>query len=250
MIAIVLAGGYAKRLWPLTLDKPKVLLPVAEKPVIEYVVEKVLKISPPVRKIIVSTNLRFQPQFEEWLETKVYNNIELVPDNSTNESEKAGAVKALFNIASNLEEDFLVLAGDNLFTDELTDLICFFNEKYSPIVCLYRTRDLGEARRGSTAILEEDRRIVNFVEKPENQKTSLVGTCIYAFPARIKARLKEYVELGLSPDEPGRFIEWLHKKEKVYGYLLKNYLWDMGTLESYRNTEKIFRTLHRRGAKE
>jgi len=240
MIAIILAGGYAKRLWPLTLDKPKVLLPVAGKPVIDYVVEKVLRVSPRVRKINVSTNLRFQPQFEEWLKTKGYNNIELVPDNSRNEYEKIGAVKALSNIASTISEDFLVLAGDNLFLDELNGLIQFFNEKHSPVVALYHAKDMDEAKKGATVILDEERRILDLVEKPENPKTTLVGACLYAFPARITMRFEEYVELRLSQDEPGRFIEWLHKTEPVYGYTLKDYLWDIGTIESYAAAEKFF----------
>jgi len=241
MIAIVLAGGYAKRLWPLTLDKPKVLLTVAGKPVIDYVVEKALRVSPPVGKIIVSTNLRFQLQFQEWLENRGYGNVELVPDNSTNEYEKVGAVKALSNIASRISEDFLVLAGDNLFPDELNGLAKFFGEKHSPVVALYRARDLDQARKGATAVLDEDSRILEFTEKPENPKTALVGACVYAFPLRTSMRLREYVELDLPCDEPGRFIEWLHKMEPVYGYMLKDYLWDIGTIESYKETEKYFR---------
>jgi glucose-1-phosphate thymidylyltransferase len=242
MIAVVLAGGYAKRLWPLTLDKSKVLLSVAGKPVIDYVVEKILKVSPPVKKIIVSTNLRFQPQFEGWLEAKGYGNVEFVPDKTMDEHEKIGAVRALSNVASTINEDFLVLAGDNLFVDELDGLIRFFNEKHSPVVALYsdRDRDLGGAKKGATVILDDDKRIVEFVEKPENPKTTLVGACLYAFPSRISKRLREYVELGLPQDEPGRFIEWLHRVEPVYGYMLKDYLWDIGTLESYRAADIFF----------
>jgi len=239
MIAVILAGGYAKRLWPLTLDKPKVLLPVAGKPVIDYVVEKVLRVNPPIRKIIISTNLRFQSQFEEWLETKGYSNVELIPDNSTNEYEKIGAVKALSNIASTVSEDFLVLAGDNLFLDELNGLIQFFNEKYSSVVALYSARDLEDAKRGATVILDEDGRIVVFIEKPENLKTMLVGACLYAFPSRISIRLKEYLQRGLPRDEPGRFIEWLYKLESVYGYMLKGYFLDIGTPSSYKEAENF-----------
>lgn len=241
MIAVILAGGYAKRLWPLTLDKPKVLLPIAGKPIIDCVVEKALRINPPVTKIIVSTNLRFQSQFEEWLGPKGYCNVELVPDNSTNGYEKIGAVKALSDIASTISEDFLVLAGDNLFVGDLDDLITFFTEKNSPIVALYHSAHFNEAKNGAIAIINEDKKIMDFIEKPKDPKTTLIGACIYAFPERIVTRLKEYVDLGLPQDEPGRFIEWLHKKEEVYGYMLKSNLWDIGTLESYREAENHFR---------
>lgn len=238
MIAIILAGGYAKRLWPLTLDKPKALLPVAGKTAIDYVIKKVLRLNPPVSKIIILTNLRFQSQFDMWLESKGYGNVELVPDNSMNESEKVGAVKALCSATSNLDEDFLVIAGDSLFADELDGLVRFFDEKHSSLVALYSARDLDEARRGATVVLDDDRRVVEFIEKPVNPKTTLVSACLYAFPSRISTRLREYAELGLPKDEPGRFIEWLYRTEPVYGYILNDHLLDMGTPESYEEARK------------
>jgi glucose-1-phosphate thymidylyltransferase len=243
MIAVVLAGGYAKRLWPLAMDKPKALLPVAGKPIIDYVLKKILKINPPIRKIIVSTNLRFQPQFKEWLETRGYDNVELIPDSSRNECDKIGAVKALSNIASAISEEFIVLAGDNLFLDELNGFVQFFNEKRSPVVALYHARNLDEAKKGSTVILNDNCRIMDFIEKPENPKTTQVGACLYAFPSRIGMSLKDYVALGLPQDEPGKFIEWLHKVEPVYGYMLNSYLLDIGTLESYKEAENSIKRL-------
>jgi glucose-1-phosphate thymidylyltransferase len=241
MIAIVLAGGYAKRLWPLTLDKPKALLPIAGKPMIDYVAEKVVSLNPPMSKIVLSTNLRFQPQFQAWLEAKGYRGIELVPDDSLREEEKPGAIRAIANIVSTTgEEDVLVLAGDNLFTDDLADFLRFFDEKRVSTIALYHARSLEEVGRGATVTLDEAGRVLEFVEKPLYPKTTLVGACVYAFPEGIGARLKEYLELGLPTDEPGRFIEWLHKREPVYGCMLQDYLWDIGTLESYRAADEFF----------
>ena len=241
MIAIVLAGGYAKRLWPLTLDKPKALLPVAGKPMIDYAVEKLIPLNPPISRIVLSTNLRFHPQFQEWLRARRYPSIELVPDSSLKEEEKLGAIRALANIiAKTDDEDFLVLAGDNLFTDDLEGFLRFFDEKHASTIALYHARSIEEARRGATVTIDEEGRILEFVEKPVHPKTTLVGACVYAFPVGIGKRLKEYLDLGQSGDEPGRFIEWLHKQEPVYGYMLKDYLWDIGTLESYRAADKFF----------
>lgn len=241
MIAIILAGGYAKRLWPLSLNMPKVLLPIAGKPIIDYAIEKVLEIIPPPSKIIVSTNQRFQLQFEEWLKNKEYDNIELIPDALIKESEKMGAIKALSDIVSVISQDFIILAGDNLFTDELNSMMRFFNKVYSPVVALYHARNLVEAKRGATVVLDANRRIVEFIEKPQNPKTSLIGACLYAFPFKTIPRFQEYIGLGLSNDEPGKFIEWLYKVEPVYGYMLHDYLWDIGTHESYQFARKFFR---------
>jgi len=241
MIAIVLAGGYAKRLWPLTLNKPKALLPIAGKPMIDYAVEKLVPLNPPISRIILSTNLRFQPQFREWLRARGYPNLELVPDSSLREEEKIGAIRALANImAKTGDEDVMVLAGDNLFTDDLEGFLRFFDEKHASTIALYYAKSVDEARRGATVTIDEEGRALEFVEKPTHPKTTLVGACVYAFPAGIGKRLKEYLELGLPADEPGRFIEWLHKQEPVYGYMLKDYLWDIGTLESYRAADRFF----------
>jgi len=240
LIAIILAGGYAKRLWPLTLNMPKALLPIASKPMIDRVMEKLIPLSPSITKIIISTNLRFQPQFQSWLEARKYSNIELVPDISQSEEEKLGALRALANIAAKINEDMLVIAGDNLFTDNLKGFLHFFHERHASTVALYHAKNMDEARSGATVSLDNEDRIVEFVEKPSNPKATLVGACVYAFPEKIRNKLKEYLELGLPTDEPGRFIEWLHKQEPVYGYILKDYLWDIGTLESYQAADKFF----------
>ena len=242
MIGIILAGGYAKRLWPLTMDKPKALLPIAGRPILDYVVDKLIPLDPPMHRIVLSTNLKFQPQFQKWLETSLYRNIELTPEKSSSEKEKLGAVRALADIVETVaSEDILVLPGDNLFTDKLRDFIHFFCEKRAPTVALYHAKNLTETEKGSTVKVDEDGRILEFKEKPEHPTTTLVGAAIYAFPAGINRRFGEYLQSGLATDEPGRFIEWLHKREPVFGFMLKDYLWDIGTLDSYRAADEFFR---------
>ena len=241
MIAIILAGGYAKRLWPLTLDKPKALLPIAGKPMIDHVVEKLTSLDPPMHKIILSTNLKFHSQFQKWLKNSEYHGIELMPENSSKEEEKLGAVRAIADVVEKIgKEDVLVLAGDNLFTDKLDGFLRFFYEKHAPTIALYYARSVAETKKGSTVVIGESGRILEFVEKPRRPKTTLVGSCVYAFPAGIDKRLKEYLKLGLAVDEPGRFIEWLHKQESVYGYMLEDYLWDIGTIDSYKAADEFF----------
>jgi glucose-1-phosphate thymidylyltransferase len=241
MIAIILAGGYARRLWPLTFDKPKALLPIAGKPIIHYVVEKLISLDPPMRRIVLSTNLKFHYQFQKWLRNSGFHGIELIPEESSKEEEKLGAVKALADIIEKIgEEDVFVLAGDNLFTDKADGFLRFFYEKRVPTVALYWARSVAEVKGGSTVALGENGKILEFVEKPKHPKTKLVGACVYAFPAGIGKRLQKYLELGLATDEPGRFIEWLQKQEPVYGYMLKDRLWDIGTIRSYNAANKFF----------
>jgi glucose-1-phosphate thymidylyltransferase len=241
MITIILAGGYAKRLQPLTKNKPKPLLPVAGKPILKYILEKVEEL--PVNHIILSTNMRFKSEFEEWLAVNGYGDVDVVADDSRCEEEKPGAVKALAELTANLHDDRLIVAGDNLFTDGLKGMVEMFNRLRAPVIALYDVKSLEAAKNYSTVTVNQDGRIVGFTEKPSNPKTTLIGTCIYIFPSRILPKIKEYVDKGLGADEPGRFIEWLHKQEPVYGYRLKGEWWDIGTPETYTQANKSFTKL-------
>jgi glucose-1-phosphate thymidylyltransferase len=233
MIGIVLAGGYAKRLWPLTLDKPKPLLPVGGQLMIDYALEEISMSGSVIRKIIVLTNARFLSQFQTWAEGKHPKNIEILSDGSSSEEDKPGAIGALISIASDITDDFLVIAGDCIYPRGLEGLLRYFFERNAPVVGVYSATEVDKVRRGSAVELLPDSRIADFVEKPQDPTSDLVGAVVYAFPRRIRDRLKEYSELGLNRDEPGRFIEWLHKQETVYGYLLEGDVCDIGTIESY-----------------
>ena len=143
-------------------------------------------------------------------------------------------------IVRTISEEVLIVPGDNLFTDDLQGFLRFFSEKHAPTIALYHAKSVDETRKGSSVAVDEDGRVLEFVEKPVRPKTTLVGASIYAFPAGIHRRFGEYLGLGLDASEPGRFIEWLHKQESVYGYLFRNCVWDIGTLDSYRATDEFF----------
>jgi len=230
MIAIILAGGKGERLRPFTEDRPKALLPIGKKAVIDYTLDKVGRLHG-IKESLILVSPKFQRHFKDWLKNRDLSNIKIIPD----KKEKVGAIKALADaIRNNPDYDSLVLCSDNIFDDSLTDFLNFFHEKNrSPIMALYHAKTLDETKQGSNVIIDSECRISEFEEKPVFPKTILVGACIYAFPKEINKRFKEYLKTGLSLDEPGRFIEWLHKKETVYGYELKGNLTDVGTVESY-----------------
>ncbi len=242
LYAIVLAGGYAKRLWPLTLNTPKALLPIAGKPLLDYIIEKLQALTPTLNKIILSTNLRFQPQFLEWLAARAYQNIEVVPDDSESEAEKPGAIKAMAKIiASNEEDDVLVIAGDGMFRDDLSGMIQTFNQKHFAVVALYEVSSLEEAKRCAVITADQSGKIVEFTEKPARPKTTMVCGAVYAFRKGVNKRFTEYLSSGLPADQPGRFVEWLYRQEPVYGYMLNDPLWDIGTQESYQACGEYFK---------
>lgn len=239
MIAIILAGGYAKRLRPLTENKAKPLLPIAGKPIIEHIIDKLIELKE-VRKIIISTNIKFKPHFEEWLKNTGYRNVEIIADNSRCEEEKPGAVKALTNITSKINDDCIVIAGDNLFTSNLKNLVNLFKEEKYPIIALYDVENLNLAKKYAVVELDSQGRIIEFKEKPLNPKTTLIATCIYLLPNQTLPKLEEYVKKKIGNDEPGRLIEWLHKQEPIHGYPIQGYWYDIGSLEQYEKACRIF----------
>jgi glucose-1-phosphate thymidylyltransferase len=238
-MAIILAGGFAKRLWPLTLNKPKPLLPIAGRPALDYILEKILVLKPSIDKILISTSSKFEEQFKEWSSKYRDQRVEIVPDGSWREEDKPGAIGALASLSNMINEDVLVVGGDNLFTDDLAPFLAFFKEKRASTVGVYRAANAEQVKRGSAVIIDGEGKIVSFLEKPNTVHTSLVGAVIYAFPEKVCDWLNEYARLKLPRDEPGRFIEWLHKKEQVYAYMLKNMVWDFGTLESYKQINHL-----------
>lgn len=241
MKALILAGGYGTRLWPLTKDKPKPLLPVAGKPVIEYLIEKIVNVD--VKEIIISTNSRFQANFEKYLSQLWLTDIKLAVEPSRSENEKLGAIRALANLAPSIDDDCLIAAGDNIFTSSLKGLVWKFNNSHLPIVGLYNLESFELVRRYGVAVLDSGGKIVDFSEKPKEPKTTLIGTCLYLFPRETLQRLNEYVNLGLDCDSPGKFIEWLSKKETVLGFVLTGIWYDIGNMDTYQEANRYFSTL-------
>lgn len=241
LYAIVLAGGYATRLWPLTKGTAKALLPIAGKPILNYLIDKLQAIQPQISRIIISTNLLFQLQFEGWLTMSGYRDIMLIPDHASNETEKPGAIRAMADIIGELpDDDVLVIAGDGMFNDDLSGLIQLFLKKQESVVAIYYACSLEDAKRCATVSMAKDGQIVEFIEKPVEPKTKKVCGAVYLFKKGIGKQLNTYLELKHSADQPGRFVEWLCRREPVYGYMLSDPLWDIGTHQAYQACDEYF----------
>jgi glucose-1-phosphate thymidylyltransferase len=237
--AVVLAGGYAKRMWPLTRNLPKSLLPLGDRPALDHIVDKLLETD--LRSITILTNLRFKPHFEAWLKKRPVNLVEIVAERSRREEEKLGAIGALAELITKLEaDDYLIMAGDNIITASIRDLVDFYTQKRSPVLAIAEAKSREDVLRSSSVILGKDGEVVWFKEKPTEVKTMLIGACIYVLPYRVLLRTKEYLPESGNRDEPGGFMEWLYTKERVYGYVLPGGLWDIGTIESYEQLNKRY----------
>jgi len=234
MKTVIMAGGYATRLWPITKTKPKPLLPTGRKRIIDHIYEKVRKFDFP---IIVSTNKRFEDDFREWSRNK---EVELIVESTLREEEKLGAVRALAEVAKLVDDELLVVAGDNLFSFELDDFMGFYGKKGASATALYDVGDPELASRYGVAEVEGGR-IVNFVEKPEKPPSTLVGIGIYAFNREAVGLLVDYVESGEKHDNLGDFISYLCKRTELYGFPFSNGNWyDVGNADSYIEAIKFY----------
>ncbi|MEM4524289.1 MAG: NDP-sugar synthase [Archaeoglobaceae archaeon] len=233
MKAIIMAGGYATRLWPITKSRAKPLLPIGSKKIIDLVYEKIVDLELPV---IVSTNKRFEEDFKEWAKGK---KVEIIAENTRSEEEKLGAVKALAEIAKDIKDDLLVVAGDNVFSFSLKELYWKFMERKKPVIGLYDVGDLELAKRYGVAELEGER-VVRFYEKPEKPPSSLIGIGVYFLPEESIKLLLEYVANSKRSDNLGDFISYLCEKEEVLGQKFNGNWYDVGNADSYIEAFKSY----------
>ena len=231
MKTIILAGGYATRLLPITEDRPKPLLPVAGKPIIDYILASG---SLPGRPI-VSTNRRFVSQFEAWQANSGWD-VDLVAEQTTNEEEKLGTVGAMAYLVEKLgiDEDILVIGGDNIFEFAIEDLLSAYHGQ--PLVALFDLKDLEQVRgRYGVAIVQGDR-IVDFQEKPQQPKSTLASTACYVYPKQVLPSISEFYEKAeAGKDAPGYFNEWLLKERdlQIDAFIFDTWWHDIGDRASY-----------------
>ena len=233
MQAVVLAGGYATRLWPVTKNRPKMLLPVGESTVIDRILGE-LESDDRVDEVYVSTNERFAEDFEAHMAESDFEKPRLSIEQTSEEDEKFGVVGALAQLVEReglRGEDLLVVAGDNLISFGLSDFIDTFEDRGATTLAAY---DVGSYERATSyGVLElDDKRVVDFEEKPSDPESTLVSIACYAFPAD-DIRFEEYLEDGNNPDEPGWFIQWLVENERVSAFTFDEAWFDIGTPESY-----------------
>ena len=231
MHAIVLAAGYATRLRPLTDQVAKPLLPLAGRPMVDYLAEKIDEVEE-VEALHVVTNTRFAGPFQEWADARKGRWPVVVHDDGTSSNrDRLGAVGDLRFVIerARLEgQDLLVVAGDNLFDFSLADYVRFWRSREGSTIGVHDVGDLSLARQYGIVELDDDDRVMSLVEKPEHPASTLASIAAYLFTAEHAALVKEYLEEGNAPDQPGRFVVWLYPRVPVYGYRFEGEWLDIG----------------------
>jgi glucose-1-phosphate thymidylyltransferase len=245
MKVIILAAGYATRLYPLTLTQPKPLLPVAGQPMVEYVLDNLAPIGG-IDRIYVVTNAKFASHFEQWSQayraSKSKLNFTVVNDGSTDDTNKLGAIGDIHFVLNTqkVDDDIIVVAGDNLFSDKLEGFGRVCREKQQPVLAVYDVGDLEQIKKYNSITVDAEGRITFFEEKPKNPTSTLTGIALYYYPRATLPLIKQYVAEGNNPDQPGRLIQWLYTRVPVYTWRVPGLWYDIGSKETLEEANRIF----------
>jgi len=245
MKVLILAAGYATRLYPLTLTQPKPLLPVAGKPMIEHVLDNLTGL-PGLDGVYVVTNAKFAGHFQRWADhyraNKQRVELTVVNDGSTDDRNKLGAIGDLhFSLRQHgIDDDLIVVAGDNLFDQGLADFGRLGLARKAPILGVYDVGDLELVRKYNSITLGPDGRITFFEEKPAHPTSTLSGIALYYYPRAVLPLVQQYVAEGNNPDQPGRLIQWLYPRLPVYTWPVPGRWFDIGSKEQLEEANRIF----------
>jgi glucose-1-phosphate thymidylyltransferase len=245
MKVIILAAGYATRLYPLTLTQPKPLLPVAGKPMVDYVLDNLASI-PDIDRILLVTNARFAPHFQQWADqyraSKSQIDFTIVNDGSTDDSNKLGALGDLNLVLTReqLDDDLIVVAGDNLFSQSLGDFGTFCRSHDEVVLGTYDVGTVDQARKYGVVDVDASGRIVSFIEKPAEPVSTLIGIALYYYPKRTLPLIRQYIAEGNNPDQPGRLIQWLYPRQPVLTWNVPGIWYDIGSKETLEEANRIF----------
>ena len=240
MNAIILAAGYATRLRPLTDTWAKELLPIGGRPIIDRIVDGLSAVGE-IEAVHIVTNARKADAFRAWAEG---HDVAVHDDGTTSNEDRLGAIGDMQFVIdrAGLDDDLLVIAGDNLFDFSLPDFVSFWRSK--GLASAVAVRDVGSlelAAQYGIVALADDARVTDFVEKPADPPSTLAATATYLFHREHAALIKGYLEAGQPADQPGRFVAWLQRREPVYGWVFDSTWYDIGNHEQLLEADNRMR---------
>lgn len=237
MKCIILAAGYATRLYPLTENYPKPLLKVGEKTILDWLVDD---ITPLIDEFIVVSNHRFAEQFRNWADNKKQK-ILVLDDGTISNETRLGAVKDIQLAAQNMEDDCVVMAGDNVLDFSLRHFVRFATEKGTSCVMCHEEDRLAALQKTAVITIDEENRITSYEEKPKEPKGHLAVPPFYVYRSEDLHRIPEALDAGCGYDAPGSFAAWLSEKTPMHAYVMPGRRYDIGDLKSYQHVQEVYK---------
>ena len=239
MTSIILAAGYATRMYPLTLNYPKPLLEVGGKKIIDWLIEDLEKSG--VERAVVVSNHKFISQFQAWAEGR--ENIIVLDDGSEDNDHRLGAVKDIeFAIEkANIDDDIVVLAGDNVLNFSLSSFIEYGRKRKTSCIMRHEEKDENKLRKTGVIEINEDELVLGMEEKPKEPKSNWAVPPFYYYTKEDKDLIKEGIASGCGTDAPGSFVSWLVKTRPVHAYRMIGERFDVGSIEGYEKIKKEYK---------
>ena len=244
MRCLLLGAGYATRLYPLTKDRPKPLLPVAGVPILQRICEQVLKVKG-LEQIYVVTNHRFAPHYYNWVRDYQSQRalpvpIEIYDDLTQTPEDRLGAIGDIQFVIQNakIDDDLMVIAGDNLIQFSLQDFVAAAQPRGSA-VCLKDLKSKQLVSLYGAVEVNKQGKIVDFEEKPPKPRTTLISIGVYYFSKAHLPFFRQYLEGGMKKDAPGFYLQWFHKQVDVYGHVVEGDWYDIGDIDSYNTANEM-----------
>jgi glucose-1-phosphate thymidylyltransferase len=239
---IVLAGGFAKRMWPLTKETPKHLLEIAGRPMLSFTLEPLIAMEG-VRNIYISTNEAFEKQFRSFLNHHPSSKVKLIIEPSPSEDKKLGSIGGLGYLINKegLSGDTIIIGGDNLFEFHPSEAMEVFLQKKKDVVAVYDVGSLEKASLYGVVDTDGDGIITNFLEKPSDPPSTLAATAFYIFRAETISLVLRYLKEGGKPDALGHFISYLVERAPVYAWKFRGRWFDIGSLDVYHEADEYFK---------
>ncbi len=241
MKCLILAAGYATRLYPLTENFPKPLLEVGDKTILDWLVDDIDTCGK-VDEYVVISNHKYARHFEDWAKTKKQK-ITVVDDGTSTNETRLGAVKdVLFAIEKlDLKGDMLVIAGDNVLDFSLTKFVEYSTKKNAPCIMRYYETDDKKLLKCGVVTIDDSDRILNMTEKSPEPATHWCAPPFYYYTEQASGMIEEAINDGCGTDAPGSFIAWLCQKIPTYAMEMPGRRYDIGNLDSYTRVRTVYK---------
>lgn len=241
MKCLILAAGYATRLYPLTENFPKPLLKVGEKTILDWLIDDIDTLGL-VDEYVVISNHKFAHHFDAWTKEKTQK-ITVVDDGTESNETRLGAVKDIqFAVEKlGLDDEMLVIAGDNVLDFSLTKFISYAKEKGTS--CMMRYYEGSEERLKKCGVVTVDASdlVLDMTEKPECPASHWCCPPFYFYTKEDAKLVEKGIAAGCGTDAPGSYVAWLCKETKVHAMEMPGRRYDIGNLESYEKVQKEYK---------
>ncbi len=244
MKCLILAAGYATRLYPLTENFPKPLLKVGDKTILDWLVDNVASTGK-VNGYVIVSNHKFVHFFAEWAVQKqeqIKVPVTVVDDGTDTNETRLGAVRDIQYALeqTEIQDDLLIMAGDNVLDFSLDGFLNFAQEKETSCVMCHEEHDLIRLQKTAVITFDQNGLITSYEEKPAAPKGHYAVPPFYYYKAVDAARIAEALQDGCGADAPGSFAAWLSSKTQVHAWQMTGKRYDIGDLKSYEAVQRIF----------